>query len=624
VLAGLSPDWRTSTLALVTALAAAALVLLEPDPVRAARDRALDAVATLWAPAMEPQVAVVDIDAEALAAAGPWPWPRAVTAELIEKIAAAGPKVIALDLVLAGRCEAEDEANRRLARAIAMAPATLGFVLTDSGAGTLGASHVALRQPVSLAGLWQSAGAELPCPVFLDQARGSGTVSLAGDNRALIRAVPAVVLVGRTLQLGLAVDALRIARDAGMVVVGGGRDPLLSAGGLAAPMGRDGQFRLAPSQPAAWAARTLSAGDVMAKGAPDLAGRIVFLGSSVPQLGTLRPTAASPLTPSVQIHADIATAILTGTLPWRPAMAPVAEAATLMAGAALALWAALRLRPGTAALATLALVLLAIAAAALARYGGELLIDPVWPPAGIAASALAAGLSQFAATRAAALRMRRSFEQRLPPAVVARLVAARGEARLAQEERVVTALFTDIENFTGMTAAAGPETLVRLLDPYFAGLARIVIDHGGMLDKIVGDGAHAFFNMPLDLEGHQARALACAEALLLFSEDYRGQAEAKTIGFGRTRIGIECGRVVVGDIGAGGKIDYSAHGDAVNLAARLQEANKITGTSILAGPGMAAAAPPGWSFQSLGSLDMRGLGPVEVFLPSRAAPAPVG
>jgi adenylate cyclase len=201
--------------------------------------------------------------------------------------------------------------------------------------------------------------------------------------------------------------------------------------------------------------------------------------------------------------------------------------------------------------------------------------------------------------------------------VVARLAEPGTAVKLAGEERIVTALFTDIEGFTAMTARAGHRELVRLLDGYFEGLSRIVVSHGGMVDKIVGDALHAFFNMPLDQPEHERHALACAAEIQVFAERYRAKADAAAAGFGRTRIGIETGPALVGDVGAGGKLDYSAHGAAVNLAARLQEANKLTGTAILAGPGLRAAAPAGWRFDRKGSYDLRGFGPTEVFAPVR-------
>ena len=130
----------------------------------------------------------------------------------------------------------------------------------------------------------------------------------------------------------------------------------------------------------------------------------------------------------------------------------------------------------------------------------------------------------------------------------------------------MTALFTDIEGFTATTKLAGPRELIAMLDRYLGGIARIVIVHGGIVDKFVGDAVHAFFNAPLDLEGHTDKAIAAAIEIAAFGEAFRKMPENARFEFGRTRIGIESGLAVVGDVGSGGKIDYTAHGNVVNLA----------------------------------------------------------
>jgi len=184
--------------------------------------------------------------------------------------------------------------------------------------------------------------------------------------------------------------------------------------------------------------------------------------------------------------------------------------------------------------------------------------------------------------------VRHRLEQHLAPAVVRRIVEQPDLVKLNGERREVSALFTDIEGFTAMTHRADPEDLVATLDQYFEGVAGIVINHGGMIDKIVGDGVHALFNAPLDLENHPQRAVECAIAIQAWSEGFRRRAPAAAIELGRTRIGIETGLAIVGDVGIRSKLDYTAHGDAVNMAARLEACNKDLGSAICVGPGAGA------------------------------------
>jgi adenylate cyclase len=136
-----------------------------------------------------------------------------------------------------------------------------------------------------------------------------------------------------------------------------------------------------------------------------------------------------------------------------------------------------------------------------------------------------------------------------------------------------------------------------------------------MIDLIVGDAVHAFFNMPFDMEDHADRAIACAMAIIDFTQRFRSEAAPAAAGFGRTRIGVETGLAVVGDVGGSRRLNYTAHGGVSNAAARLEAANKLFGTSICIGPG-AAASIRRTRLVSIGHTQLRGFSAsVEVFTP---------
>jgi adenylate cyclase len=212
-------------------------------------------------------------------------------------------------------------------------------------------------------------------------------------------------------------------------------------------------------------------------------------------------------------------------------------------------------------------------------------------------------------------RIRDRFAQHLAPEVVKRIAEDPDMLKLKAEKRELTALFTDIEGFTAMTHRAGPEQLVAELDGYIEGVASIVMNHGGMVDKIVGDAVHAFFNAPIDLPEHAQRAVDCAIEIRDWTERYRLRPSAQLIGLGRTRIGIETGQAIVGDIGIRSKLDYTAHGDCINSAARLEAMNKELGSAICVGPTAAGYCHP-TMFRPLGTVALRGLeAPIAVFEP---------
>jgi adenylate cyclase len=245
--------------------------------------------------------------------------------------------------------------------------------------------------------------------------------------------------------------------------------------------------------------------------------------------------------------------------------------------------------------------------------------DPLAPALAVALVAFSALAGKAALTARAERVLRGRMGQVLPAAVIERLALTPELFRLEGELRQVTALFTDIEGFSATTRALGPQALVRVLDRYFAETCAIVLRHGGMVDKIVGDSLHVLFNAPLDQPGHVDAALACAAEMLAATEALRRAPDLASAGLGRTRIGIETGPAVLGDVGYQGKIDYTAHGDAVNLAARLQEANKGLGTSVCVGP--AAAALASRPLRPLGEVEIRSFGRLALFTPDPDRPA---
>ena len=596
-------------------LALLAVWSLSQDVVRSTlRERTFDLVLPLLPhPARGgPSVVIVDIDRDALARFGALPWSRRRLAEVVSAAAAGKPAALGIDILLAGTDRFSEDGDAMMAQAVSGAPSVLGFVLETANTGQdLPATPILSSAPVSLPGVWRANGIIGPVALIADAAQGFGALVTAADADGPIRRVPLLVIAGGVVRPGLAVEVIRLAQGAGALLIDPGG--ILHIGDVGLPLGHDATLRLEASS----AVRVIPALNLIDdKAARDaLAGRIVLIGSSAPELGGLRVTSASPATPSVLIQAEAVEAMLRGNVPVRPSSAWFAEPAGAFALGLLCLLLAVRLRPALAvSLAVFACLAWAIAAVA-AVPGLLLLVDPTGAPVVAIAAFASALLVRFVRDEWRARLLRLSFEQHLAPEVVRRIAADPTALRLRGEMREITALFTDIEGFTSLTERADPTDLVALLDAYFDVATRIVTDHGGMIDKIVGDAIHAIYNAPFELEDHASRAVASALALLKASEEVRKSPLGQRLQLGRTRVGIETGPAIVGDVGGGRKLDYTAHGNAMNAAARLEAANKDLGSSICIGPGTAAQLEAS-TLRQIGTLTLRGQsGEIKVYTP---------
>ena len=185
--------------------------------------------------------------------------------------------------------------------------------------------------------------------------------------------------------------------------------------------------------------------------------------------------------------------------------------------------------------------------------------------------------------------------------------------------REVATIFTDITSFTSLVETTAPEVLGELLNEYMGGMTDVVFAHEGTVAKIIGDGIQILFNAPGDQPDYATRAVACAHDLDAWAEEFRERWKAKGVNFGATRIGVHAGPALVGNFGGSRFFDYTAYGDTINTAARLEAANKFLGTRICVSATVADGAE-NFRGRPVGDLVLRGRSePLRAYEPLPAA-----
>ena len=192
--------------------------------------------------------------------------------------------------------------------------------------------------------------------------------------------------------------------------------------------------------------------------------------------------------------------------------------------------------------------------------------------------------------QAEAERAHASLSRYFSPQIASRLAAAGEGNGMEVHWRDVAVIFTDIAGFTSLVENAAPDVLGTLLNEYVGGMTEVVFAHEGTVAKIIGDAIQILFNAPGDQPDYATRAIVCAHALDDWAEAFRERWKSKGVNFGTTRIGVHAGPALVGNFGGGRFFDYTAYGDTINTAARLEAANKSLGTRICVSAAVADGA----------------------------------
>jgi len=207
--------------------------------------------------------------------------------------------------------------------------------------------------------------------------------------------------------------------------------------------------------------------------------------------------------------------------------------------------------------------------------------------------------------QAEAERAHASLSRYFSPQIASRLAADCEGDGMEVQWRDVATIFTDITGFTSLVETADPEVLGELLNEYVAGMTEVVFAHEGTVAKVIGDGIQVLFNAPGDQPDYATRAVACAHELDSWAEQFRKRWKVKGVSFGITRIGIHAGPALVGNFGGSRFFDYTAYGDTINIASRLEAANKFLGTRICVSANVAEGAQD-FQGRPVGDLVLRG------------------
>jgi len=287
---------------------------------------------------------------------------------------------------------------------------------------------------------------------------------------------------------------------------------------------------------------------------------------------------------------------------------PAGPAATALLIGLMALLAALVVaawRPLPAGLAVAAgLGLYGTAAALLFERG--LVLDLIYPPTALLISFAAALSSRLVLEQAEQRIVREAMGRYLSPAVSQWVLADPDRLRLGGETREMTVLFSDLRQFTTLAHALPPATLVALLNTYRTEMADVVFRHDGVLAQYAGDAIEAFWNAPMDQADHARRACLTALDMVAALATLRPQFEARGWAHLDLGVGINTGQMVVGNMGSKDRLIYTAVGDPVNVAARLEGLSKEYGVRVVVGEATVAAEPRAFEYRFLDLVAVKG------------------
>ncbi len=554
-----------------------------------------------WFPAPpDTQLVVVDLDQvslDALARVGVvFPWPRELYAGIIRLLDAANARVFVMDLLLTEPSSqaGQDDALARAFRETQMPVVLAAFAGRSGDRPLLPRFLCPDREDAPKA-------REVLAPIlpFQEGAAAVGNVAEQADPDGVFRRISRYVHLPEGTLPSLFQATLNVLTH---TPCGGPTRPLILP-----PLGNPARryLHLSVVRVLAWASAYLQTGDLPDSAQMLLKDRIVFLGSSAPGLHDLRPSPYSPTTLGVDFHAMAVDAGLHHRalrVPGKEVQIPLGLLLVLiLLGLRTRLW---RNRPRwVGGELGLSFLLVSLQIAAL-RHDVAL---PLLYLLGLQWLTLITHLAwRYEEEWRKRRWIRRVLGLYLSPDVLETVLAQPDRLRLGGERREITVYFSDIRGFTTLAETLDPERLAELLNAYLSRVTAVLFAHGATLDKYLGDGVMAFWNAPLDQSDHVDRACAAAIEVQRVLEGWNRERTARGEPSLWTGIGIHTGTAVVGNLGSPEHFDYTAVGDTVNTASRLEGLTRHFGVPVVVSEDVVQRCTRPFAFRPLGWVQVKG------------------
>src|ERR1700742_2750862 len=632
---------------LLLLVAFAVLRHYDPPPVEELRIRTFDTFQLLDPRVKKAKpVTIVDIDEKSLAdpRLGQWPWPRTRVADIVNTLTRMGAVVIAFDVVFAepDRLNPDnaaenfrglDEATREKLRALpsndrifADAIKASRVVLGESGSQDVN-SDLDKSLPVTgfaMLGedpdpfIFKFAGLLRNVKVLEEAAAGRGLFTIVPERDGIVRRVPMIMDAQDVRMPALSFEILRILGGSGTIMIKAEKSGIdsLVLQGLRLRVATDNLARFwihyARHDPSIY----VSAVDVLDGKVPaeKIARKLVLVGTSATGMNDIKTTPVSRAMPGVEIHAQVLESALTGASLSRPANAPIYEFLAALVAGLLVIAFAPNLGPATL-VGVGALFATALAGTSWYFYiHDRMLVDFTYPLLSTTAIYLTLIFSSFVREQAQRKLIRGQFAQYMSPVLVEQIAQSPEKLVLGGEEREMTIMFTDVRGFTTISESFkhDPQGLTRLMNRFLTPLTNAILARKGTIDKYMGDAIMEFWNAPLDDKEHEINACNAAVEMLEKMDEVNKEREEEAREDGhpffplKVGVGLNTGLSVVGNMGSDQKFNYSALGDSVNLASRLEGQTKEYGFPIIVGSKTAMAVKEKFAILELDFIMVKG------------------